>query len=119
LFPLGRKSYSLLKYFFVLLIVLGVALFMYKDKAGSKGAAGGEEGGLLGLGELLLILSLACDGITGAIQVPQIACALRAVRMRSETKSLRVQYQDRGHLGTVPQLAYLWAVRMRSGTKYS
>jgi UDP-galactose transporter B1 len=66
----GRKSYSLLKYFFVLLIVLGVALFMYKDKAVKKAAEGEEEeGGLLGLGELLLILSLACDGITGAIQV--------------------------------------------------
>ena len=63
----GRKSYSLLKYFFVLLIVLGVALFMYKDKAAAKG--GEDEVGGLGLGELLLILSLACDGITGAIQV--------------------------------------------------
>ncbi len=50
--------------------MLGVALFMYKDKAGKKVAEGEEEeGGLLGLGELLLILSLACDGITGAIQV--------------------------------------------------
>lgn len=66
---IGRKSYSLLKYFFVLLIVLGVALFMYKDKAAASSSKGGEEGGsLIGLGELLLILSLACDGITGAIQ---------------------------------------------------
>jgi UDP-galactose transporter B1 len=60
---LGRKSYPLLKYLFVLLIVAGVALFMYKDKAGNST----EEMGL-GLGEMMLLLSLACDGITGAIQ---------------------------------------------------
>ena len=28
---LGRKRYPLLKYLFVLLIVIGVALFIYKD----------------------------------------------------------------------------------------
>lgn len=61
---IGRKSYPLLKYMFVLMIVAGVALFMYKDKAAAKG---GETGGL-GLGEIMLLLSLACDGITGAIQ---------------------------------------------------
>ena len=34
---LGRKRYPLLKYLFVLLIVMGVALFMYKDgKATTK-----------------------------------------------------------------------------------
>jgi hypothetical protein len=37
----------------------------YQDKAGSKQG----EDVAVGLGELLLILSLACDGITGAIQV--------------------------------------------------
>jgi hypothetical protein len=36
-----------------------------QDKAGSKQG----EDVAVGLGELLLILSLACDGITGAIQV--------------------------------------------------
>jgi len=40
---------------------------MYKDKAGSSS----EEMGL-GIGEMMLILSLACDGITGAIQVRTI-----------------------------------------------
>jgi len=60
---IGRKSYSLQKYFFILMIVAGVALFIYKDKAGDKG---GDT--VLGLGEALLLLSLACDGITGAIQ---------------------------------------------------
>jgi len=60
---LGNKSYPMRKYMFVLMIVLGVALFIYKDKAGSKSADNG-----FGLGEMLLLLSLSCDGITGAIQ---------------------------------------------------
>lgn len=62
----GRKSYPLLKYFFVMMIVAGVALFMYKDGAASTAAAG--DGGLMGVGELLLIASLTCDGLTGAVQ---------------------------------------------------
>merc|ERR1719282_1711281 len=41
----GRKQYPLLKYLFILMIVLGVALFMYKDKGGKSG----ESGGLLGV----------------------------------------------------------------------
>ena len=61
----GRKSYPLLKYLFILMIVAGVALFMYKDSAAAKG--GGE--GAVGVGELLLIVSLTCDGLTGAVQV--------------------------------------------------
>lgn len=62
---LGRKSYPLRKYLFVLLIVSGVVLFMYKDnaKAGSANSQG------FGVGELLLILSLILDGLTGAVQV--------------------------------------------------
>jgi len=62
---IGRKSYPLLKYMFVLMIVAGVALFMYKDKAAAKS---GDTAGGLGLGEIMLLLSLSCDGITGAIQ---------------------------------------------------
>jgi len=60
----GRKQYPLLKYLFILMIVLGVALFMYKDKGGKSG----ESGGLLGVGEVLLLVSLTCDGLTGAVQ---------------------------------------------------
>jgi len=60
----GRKSYPLLKYLFILMIVLGVALFMYKD----KGSKSGDSGSMLGMGELLLLLSLTCDGLTGAVQ---------------------------------------------------
>lgn len=57
----GGKKYPLLKYLFVFLIVAGVALFTYKDKGGSSGTS-------IGLGEFLLLVSLTCDGLTGAIQ---------------------------------------------------
>ncbi|XP_069671309.1 solute carrier family 35 member B1 [Periplaneta americana] len=69
----GKKNYPLRKYIFVLLIVVGVAIFMFKDGKSSEGDS------TLGFGELLLILSLIMDGLTGAIQE----------RMRSEyqTKS--------------------------------
>eukprot|EP00092_Neocalanus_flemingeri_P038380 GFUD01041783.1.p1 GENE.GFUD01041783.1~~GFUD01041783.1.p1 ORF type:complete len:331 (-),score=86.37 GFUD01041783.1:263-1255(-) len=62
----GRKSYPLLKYLFILMIVVGVALFMYKDKTGTTASSVGES--VLGAGELLLLLSLTCDGLTGAVQ---------------------------------------------------
>ena len=62
----GRKRYPLLKYLFILMIVAGVAMFMYKDGS-KKGAQGGE--GLIGVGEILLLVSLTCDGLTGAVQV--------------------------------------------------
>ncbi|KAF4522488.1 hypothetical protein B566_EDAN002573 [Ephemera danica] len=70
---LGRKVYPLRKYLFVLLIVTGVALFIYKDHAKSKASAGEETW----MGELLLILSLTMDGLTGAVQE----------RMRAEHQS--------------------------------
>lgn len=60
---LGRKSYPLRKYFFVLLIVTGVIFFMFKD---SKKASVDNVG--FGIGELLLVLSLTMDGLTGAVQ---------------------------------------------------
>merc|ERR550519_1567018 len=62
----GRKSYPLLKYMFILMIVGGVALFMYKDKAAKTSA--GTTDSLIGVGELLLLVSLTCDGLTGAVQ---------------------------------------------------
>lgn len=61
----GRKSYTLKKYFFVFVIVLGVVLFMLKDNVATPTA---EDSGF-GVGELLLILSLVMDGLSGAIQV--------------------------------------------------
>lgn len=68
---LGKKNYPLRKYAFVLMIVAGVAMFMYKD------GESGEGSSVLGFGEFLLVLSLVMDGLTGAIQE----------RMRSEYKT--------------------------------
>jgi len=62
---IGRKSYSLRKYLFVLLIVVGVALFIYKE---GKASSAGSSEALLGMGEILLLLSLSMDGFTGAVQ---------------------------------------------------
>ncbi|EMP33756.1 Solute carrier family 35 member B1 [Chelonia mydas] len=59
-----RKKYPLAKYLCVLLIVTGVALFMYKPKRGGDG----EDGHIFGYGELLLLLSLTLDGLTGVSQ---------------------------------------------------
>lgn len=61
---IGRKSYSIQRYCFVFLIVVGVVLFMMKD--GKAGAVANDQ--LAGIGEILLILSLSMDGLTGAIQ---------------------------------------------------
>ncbi|XP_044266808.1 solute carrier family 35 member B1 homolog [Tribolium madens] len=60
---LGKKSYPLKKYIFVLLIVVGVVLFMFKDKGKPS-----HQDVEFGLGELLLILSLMMDGMTGGVQ---------------------------------------------------
>uniref|UniRef100_A0A8B9FCB2 Solute carrier family 35 member B1 n=1 Tax=Amazona collaria TaxID=241587 RepID=A0A8B9FCB2_9PSIT len=58
-----RKRYPPAKYLCVLLIVAGVALFLYKPKR----VAGSEEH-VFGYGELLLLLSLTLDGLTGVSQ---------------------------------------------------
>ncbi|XP_074117296.1 solute carrier family 35 member B1 [Sminthopsis crassicaudata] len=58
-----KKKYPVAKYLCVLLIVAGVALFMYKPK---KGVGADEH--LVGYGELLLLLSLTLDGLTGVSQ---------------------------------------------------
>jgi len=60
---LAKKSYPLIKYLCVLFIVLGCALFLYKDK---KNVASEEAG--TGYGEILLLVSLTLDGLTGASQ---------------------------------------------------
>jgi len=69
---LARKRYPLQKYFFVFMIVAGVALFLFKDKPATASTSSG-----LGAGELLLLVSLTLDGVTGAIQE----------RMRAEHKT--------------------------------
>lgn len=76
---LGRKSYPFRKYVFVSLIVTGVALFMYKKNLFESSLTDGLNVATsdyslsslltkLEFGELLLLLSLAMDGVTGAIQ---------------------------------------------------
>jgi len=68
---LARKRYSLNKYIFVLLIVLGVVLFMYQPSSSNvkdKQVNEGVEAHTIGWGELLLVISLAFDGVTGGIQ---------------------------------------------------
>lgn len=60
---IGRKSYPWIRYGCVLTIVLGVVLFMFKE---GNTKTGNIEN--TGLGELLLFVSLAMDGLTGAIQ---------------------------------------------------
>lgn len=63
---LARKRYPLVKYLCVLLIVLGVALFMYKENP--KKVMANSSSWVLGFGEILLLVSLTCDGLTGAVQ---------------------------------------------------
>ena len=62
---LGRKTYPLVKYLIVLLIVVGVALFLYKD-----GGSGSHSNGdvdqwrlfhFLGLGEILVVRRGGCE----------------------------------------------------------
>uniref|UniRef100_A0A8C9TV59 Solute carrier family 35 member B1 n=2 Tax=Scleropages formosus TaxID=113540 RepID=A0A8C9TV59_SCLFO len=59
-----RKKYPLAKYLCVLLIVTGVALFLYKPQKG----ADVTDDHVFGFGELLLLCSLTLDGLTGVAQ---------------------------------------------------
>lgn len=58
----GRKKYPIQKYLFIFMIVVGVALFIWKDGKTSKK----EDGNLFGY--FLLMFSLGMDGLTGGIQ---------------------------------------------------
>ncbi|XP_046977031.1 solute carrier family 35 member B1 homolog [Vanessa cardui] len=61
---LGRKQYPLKKYLFVFLIVIGIVMFMYKDQEKLPN----DESQGMGIGEILLLMSLTMDGLTGAVQ---------------------------------------------------
>ncbi|XP_052805276.1 solute carrier family 35 member B1-like isoform X2 [Mya arenaria] len=69
---LAKKRYPAAKFLFILMICMGVALFMFKDKP-----AVADESHGFGFGEVLLLVSLTLDGLTGASQD----------RMRSEHKT--------------------------------
>ena len=74
---LAQKRYTVQKYFFVLLIVVGVILFIYDgNKVGKK-----NEGNL-NLGLLLVGMSLLADGVLGAIED----------RMRAKTKPTALNF---------------------------
>lgn len=62
---IGHKRYSLQRYCFVLTIVAGIVLFMMKENKVSSSASSEQT---FGIGEILLVLSLSMDGLTGAIQ---------------------------------------------------
>lgn len=61
---IGRKTYSWTRYGCVLTIVAGVILFMYNEGKVNPNLVHEKTG----LGELLLLLSLSMDGLTGAVQ---------------------------------------------------
>jgi len=108
----GRKSYPLLKYLFILMIVAGVALFMYKDSAAAKG--GGE--GTVGVGELLLITSLTCDGLTGAVQERMKAeHGTKSGHMMLAMNKWSVVYLSLGLLATGEGLAFLAFLQRHPG----
>lgn len=48
----ARKRYPWAKFLFVLMIVLGVAMFLYKDSGQSKKS---DSDSLIGMGEILLV----------------------------------------------------------------
>ncbi len=60
------KRYAVQKYFFVAMIVAGVAVFTYKDVKPKPGDS--STGFSLGMGEALLLFSLIQDGCIAAIQ---------------------------------------------------
>ena len=68
---LGRKAYPIVKYLIVLLIVVGVALFLYKD--GGSGHHSNENGDqwrlfhFMGLGEILVV---SVCGVSVCVCVP-------------------------------------------------
>ena len=63
-FLFANKKYTLQKYLFIALIVVGVVIFSYKDSKSSSKSMNFS----FGSGELLLLLSLAQDGAVATIQ---------------------------------------------------
>lgn len=51
----ARKRYPWAKFLFVLMIVLGVAMFLYKDSGQSKKS---DSDSLIGMGEILLVYGI-------------------------------------------------------------
>lgn len=66
---IGKKSYSVQKYFFVIIVVVGVGAFMFED---SKQPADGDD---IVKGSYLIAISLLMDGLQGAAQDRLLAVA--------------------------------------------
>lgn len=62
---IGHKRYTIQRYCFVVTIVVGIVLFMMKEGKVNSSVASEQT---FGIGEVLLIMSLSMDGLTGAIQ---------------------------------------------------
>lgn len=62
---IGHKRYTIQRYCFVVTIVIGIVLFMMKEGKVNSSVASEQT---FGIGEVLLIMSLSMDGLTGAIQ---------------------------------------------------
>lgn len=62
---IGRKSYSNQRYCFVVLIVIGLVLTMFKD---TKSNENSKDTTFLIFGQILLMSSLFMDGVLGAVQ---------------------------------------------------
>lgn len=77
---LAHKRYTIQKYFFVLMIVVGVVLFIYDGDKASKSKGGDEENSHLGL--MFIALSLLADGVLGGIED----------RMRAKTKPTALNF---------------------------
>ncbi|XP_014254428.1 solute carrier family 35 member B1 homolog [Cimex lectularius] len=62
---IGHKSFPLRKYFIIILIVSGVALFLYREDKAVNIVKTSE---MVGFGEILLFMSLLMDGLTNSMQ---------------------------------------------------
>lgn len=62
---LAKKRYPAAKFLFLLMICMGVSLFLYKDQQKSTVS---DDKPIIGVGEILLLVSLTFDGLTGASQ---------------------------------------------------
>ena len=76
----GKKVYNLSKYLSVLIIVIGIVIFMYKEDRKTMI----RSSSYFDFGERLLLLSLIMDGVTASIQ--------EKIKSKFQTKSLHLMY---------------------------
>lgn len=76
---LGGKVYPRIKYFIVVLIVVGVALFFYKDGGGDPGAGQAKLFNLVGFGEALIVSQRIRDGLGIELTIVAVRTSLSAV----------------------------------------